>query len=72
MHERHVGSNAPFLKIASRGKLFKLMESLAIEKCHGTFEDSDYKGDTFRHDSGVPAYGRMTLNINYWLGADRT
>lgn len=44
--------------VSPAGKLFKLMESLAIEKCHGTFEDSDYTGGLFQRDSGVPAHGR--------------
>lgn len=41
------------------GKLFKLMESLAIEKCHGAFGDSVlYTGPLPARDSAFRARGR--------------
>lgn len=48
------------------------MESLAIEKCHGTFEDSDYIPGVA--SGAIRRFGarEVTLNINYWLEADRT
>lgn len=61
------------------------MESLAIEECHGVLseiatipdrmgedKEGEEGGGGVSSDAAFHGAREVTLNINYWLGADRT